>query len=102
MSVHYMTPETFVAYRILSVGVKCLPYQSVEEVQMFVRGLCKQMRANGEPVQKGKEIAQAALNAVKSDGDEPEVRAYKALQNVRKSAWAQYRSANPVREVRQR
>ena len=98
----YMSKEQFVAFRILSAGTKLLPYQPVEEVQQFVRGLCKQMRANGDPVDKGKEIAQAALNAVKRDGDEPEVRAYKALQNVRKSAWAQYRSANPVREVHQR
>ena len=88
----YMSKEHFVAYRILSAGAKLLPYQPVEEVQLFVRGLCKQMRANGEPVQKGKEIAQAALNAVKRDGDEPEVRAFKALNSVRRSAWQSYQA----------
>ena len=102
MSVHYMNKETFVAYRLLSIGAKLLPVQSMEETQAFTKQVMRQMRQQGQPVDKGREIANAALNAVRGESDKPEARAYLAQQRVRRQAWAAYRSDNPVREVHQR
>ena len=98
MSVHYMNKETFVAYRLLSIGAKLLPVQPVEEVQVFTKQVMRQMRQQGQPVDKGREIANAALKAVKRSSKKPEVRAYLAQQSVRKQAWERYRAQNPVRE----
>ena len=95
----YMQPEEFIAYRLLSIGAKLLPVQSMDETQAFTKQVMRQMRQQGQPVDKGREIANAALKAVKRSSKKPEVRAYLAQQSVRKQAWERYRQANPVREV---
>ena len=95
----YMQPEEFIAYRLLSIGAKLLPVQSMEETQAFTKQVMRQMRQQGAPVDRGREIANAALNAVRSESDKPEARAYLAQQRVRRQAWASYRAQNPVREV---
>ena len=94
----YMQPEEFIAYRLLSIGAKLLPVQSMEETQAFTKQVMRQMRSQGAPVDRGRDIANAALKAVKRSSKKPEVRAYLAQQSVRKQAWERYRAQNPVRE----
>ena len=46
----YMQPEEFIAYRLLSIGAKLLPVQSMEETQAFTKQVMRQMRSQGAPV----------------------------------------------------
>ena len=95
MTIQYMTPPQFVAYRILSIGAKLLPVQPEGMVQDFIRRVKAEMRSRNEPVDEGVKLAHAFLKAAKRKSRKPEVRAYLAQQALRKAAWGEYRKRNP-------